>query len=73
MPSFITASLWTIGGAFLGLGVYALFGGNTEVCQPGVVDGAIKSCPDFLSTELGIYMAIGAVFGFIANVLWENR
>jgi hypothetical protein len=73
VPGFITTSLWTIGGALLGLGVYALLGGNTEVCQPGVVDGAVKTCPDFLSTELGIYMAIGAVVGFIANVIWANR
>lgn len=54
------------------MGLYALLGGNTEVCQP-LVNGVVKACPDFLSTELSIYMAVGAVLGFIASVAWDNR
>jgi hypothetical protein len=33
------------------------------------VNGVLTTCPDFLSTELGIYAVVGAVFGLIARFL----
>jgi len=69
LPSFVTTSLWTMGGGLVGLVVYMLLGGEEKPCQPGYADGVLTTCPDFLSTELGVYVVLGSVLGLVARFL----